>query len=469
MGSQMALENHNHNLSTSRAQENTDAGNRNRFVSAYKDELCFVVETKQWLEKRGMVWVPATPGSLQARALSITHQIEADANEVQDPNIKAATLSWVKRSQSCSKLNAMISMSSKWPAMEVRSNQFDSAIHKLATDNAVVNLASSQCSDQIENPFWRRKANAKWDENAECPKFSLFLEEVFCGDPDLIDWVQLALGYSITGSTDEQVMFLAYGNGANGKSTLLELVKEIIGDFAQVANINEFMSKDKHGIRSLEQVAVLDGVRLAIASEIEGNGQLNEALMKRLTGGDTLTAARLHQSQFTFKPQFKIWMLVNYLPRSQDNSDGFWRRIRVIPFNAKFIGNKRRIDLKQQLLEERDGILNWLVTGARRWHARQLQQGGSGLGTCQAVEDATAAFRRKNDPLRDFLDACVTYNPSGKVPAGALYEAYRNWSEFNALGRTLSSASFAQNLQSQGFHKKRTSNGIHYSGLELNK
>ena len=457
------------NTTLPKAQESTEAGNRDRFVAAYKGELCYVVEWKQWLKKQGTIWIPATPGDLQERALNITHQIALEADSVKDPNTKAAMLSWAKQSQSRAKLNAMITMSAMWPEIEVSSAQFDGSKNLLATDNEIVNLEREEDECSFESTFWTRKANASRDDKAECSAFKAFLRQVFCGDTELIAWMQLALGYSITGSTEEQVLFMAHGEGSNGKSTLLEVILEVIGGYGRTADVNQFMQRDKHGIRTLEQVAVLKGVRLAVASELEGNSRLNEALLKRLTGGDTLTAARLHKEQFTFIPQFKIWMLMNHLPFTEDNSEGYWRRVRVVPFNAKFKNEQRQIGIKDKLLVERDGILNWLIEGARKWYENKTSTGGSGLGSCKAVERATAEYRAPHDPIQAFINDCTLISSDNAEAAGKLYETYREWAAQNSAAGTLSAPSFAALMASKGFKKRRASAGMMYQGLQLRR
>ena len=240
-----------------------------------------------------------------------------------------------------------------------------------------------------------------------------------------------------------------------------------MGDYARSMNINELMKKDHYGIRSLEQIAVLDGIRLSIASEVEGGGRLNEATVKRLTGGNTLTAARLHQSQFVFTPQFKIWMLVNSLPMSEDVSHGFWRRVCVVPFNARFEGKQRQIDIKTLLLKERNGILKWLIEGAKKWHAEHKRLGGSGLAFCEAVRDATDTYKDKCDPVKMYIAACTTKSSGAETSAQILFDAYQVWCRDGYGISPVTQTVFSKLLVSNGFERKRKRDGYVYLGLKL--
>ena len=467
MGSQMKFDCFKNHNTLAKAQDYTDAGNRDRFVSEYQADLRYVVDWKQWLKKQGTIWKPATPGELQEKALRIINQIALAADAIIDPNAKASVLNWAKQSQSRAKLNAMISMSAMWPDMEANGAEFDTNIHLLATDNEIVDLESPQQVQRPNEILCTLKANAFHNEEADCPLFKSFLNQVFCGDSELIAWMQTALGYSISGSTEEQVLFMAHGQGSNGKSTLMEVILEVIGSYGRTADINQFMQRDKHGIRTLEQIAFLKGVRLAVASELEGNARLNEALLKRLTGGDTLTAARLHKEQFTFSPHFKIWMLMNHLPLTEDNTEGFWRRIRVVPFNANFETEKRQIGIKQKLLLERDGILNWLIVGARKWHARKINTGNSGLGWCKAVEEATRNYRGDYDLIQRFLDDRTHSIPGSRTPSNRLYSSYEKWTQETQGTGPVSQPAFSRAIEARGHPKKRTAAGFEFRGVEL--
>ena len=172
-----------------------------------------------------------------------------------------------------------------------------------------------------------------YELTAKCPTFNRFIDDIFCGDRDLIRWVQRALGYAITGSVDEQLLFITYGTGANGKSTLFELINKLLVDYSRATDFELFLSNQKSDVRMMEAVGELKGTRLALASESDGSKRFNETVLKRLTGRDTLRGTKLQQTAFEFKPDFKIWMLANHLPFARD---GFWRQIKFVPFARQF-------------------------------------------------------------------------------------------------------------------------------------
>ena len=175
-----------------------------------------------------------------------------------------------------------------------------------------------------------------YDPTAKCPNFDKFIDDILCGDKELIRWVQRALGYTITGSVDEQLLFIAYGKGANGKSTLFELINKLLGDHSKTTDFAMFLSSQKSDVRMMEAIGELKGTKLALASESDGSKSFNETVLKRLTGGNTLRVTKLQQTAFQFAPEFKIWMLANHLPFARDGSHGFWRRIKIVPFVRQF-------------------------------------------------------------------------------------------------------------------------------------
>ena len=149
-------------------------------------------------------------------------------------------------------------------------------------------------------------AEVDYDPTAKCPTFNRFIDDIFCGDGDLVRWVQRALAYGVTGSVDEQILFIAYGTGANGKSTLFELINKLLGDNSRTSDFEMFLSSQKSDVRIMEAVGELKGTRLALTSESDGSKRFNETVPKRLTGGDTLSGTKLQQTAFQFAPEFKI-------------------------------------------------------------------------------------------------------------------------------------------------------------------
>ena len=306
---------------------------------------------------------------------------------------------------------------------------------------------------------------------AKCPNFDKFIKEVFGGDGELISWIQRAFGYSLTGSVQEQVLFICYGTGANGKSTLLETISKILGDYSTNADFEMFLSNQKSDVRVMEAVGELKGIRLALASEVDASKRFNESLVKRLTGGDTLRGTKLHMGAFQFEPQHKLWFLCNHIPFARDGSHGFWRRIKVIPFAQQFQGASLDSSLPDKLWAEREGILAWMVRGAVTW-SEELQNTNAttGLGSCKAIDQSIEEYRYDNDLSARFIEDClVRENDSGSIGARELYYAYQRWWSDNSDEDTPSEGIFSRRMEERGLKKTRTKAGVVYKGVKLIK
>lgn len=277
-----------------------------------------------------------------------------------------------------------------------------------------------------------------YDKDAEAPTWNKFVETVTCGDAELARYLQRAVGYSLTGSVREQVLFFCYGSGANGKSTLLQVLLELVGpDLGVRTERNLLMAKRAEG-GATPGIADLWGKRCAIGSEIEEGRSLDEALIKDLTGGDRLRARHLHQANFEFDPMFKLWLAGNHKPLIRGTDRGVWRRMRLIPFLADIPEAEQDRDLLTKLRAELPGILAWAVEGCMKWQEH-------GLGDCAAVERSTAEYRTEMDTLGQFLDECCTVAPEGKVSSVRLYLAYKEWAEASGL-RVPSKQGFGRKL-----------------------
>jgi putative DNA primase/helicase len=202
--------------------------------------------------------------------------------------------------------------------------------------NGIVDLRTSELQAHAPDQMVMKRANATYVAKAECPLWHHFLTEVFQGDEDLIAFMHRVLGYSLTGRIDEHCLFIAYGLGSNGKTTLFETVLEIVGDYGRTTEFSNFLASDKQDTRKMEAVGLLRGVRMAIASETDSTKKWHESLVKKLTGGDTLIGTKMYGDSYEFTPTHKLWFQANHLPTVRDASHGFWRRINVIPFNARF-------------------------------------------------------------------------------------------------------------------------------------
>jgi len=281
------------------------------------------------------------------------------------------------------------------------------------------------------------------------------LEEIFNGDKKLIDFTQRAVGYSLTGLTVEQVLFILYGTGANGKSVFLNLIGDLLGDYSITTPASTFKDKPYEIPNDIARMA---GARLVKSAEIKEGDRLNEERIKALTGGDWVTARFLHNEWFDFEPIAKFWIAVNHKPVIRGSDEAIWRRIRLIPFEVFFPPGKRDQHLYEKLKGELPGILAWAVEGCLRWQVEHLEPVGK-------VKEATNSYREESDIIAQFLEQRTTPCADGKVKAGDLYNAYKDWCEEEGES-PVGKKTFSDRLQENGFRKK-ISNYNYYLGLKL--
>ena len=449
----------------------TDTGNMERFVDQHQSYLGSLGTIKTWLVWDGTRWKHSDYAEVFKFALETVQSIKAEVESAED-FLDAQTLQkWSLTSQSEPKMRAMLNMASNHPLLVSKASSFDKQKMKLNCLNGIVDLETGQLNKRTSDDLHTKVISTNFNPKAKCPNFDKFIKEVFGGDGELISWIQRAFGYSLTGSVQEQVLFICYGTGANGKSTLLETISKILSDYSTNADFEMFLSSQKSDVRVMEAIGELKGIRLALASEVDASKRFNESLVKRLTGGDTLRGTKLHMGAFQFEPQHKLWFLCNHIPFARDGSHGFWRRIKVIPFAQQFQGSSLDSSLPDKLWAEREGILAWMIRGAVAW-AKELQKTNAttGLGSCKAIDQSIEEYRYDNDLSARFIEDClVRDNDSGSVGARELYHAYQRWWSDNSDEDTPSEGIFSRRMEERGLKKTRTKAGVVYKGVELIK
>jgi len=442
----------------------TDLGNMERFIDQHKDYIRSTPSGAvfKWTDNR---WKPVSRADIFNLARKTVFKIQSEARHAAAEAEANDLRRWSLVSQSEAKIRSMINMACKHEDIQVRLSDFDKDRNRINCLNGIIDLTSSQLLGRTPKDYVSKIINVDYDPYAKAPHFKTFIGQIFGHDKELIDWVQRALGYSLTGSTSEQVLFAALGTGANGKSTLIEVVSKIMNDYSTTASFNTFLSGKASDVRSMEAVGKLKGMRLALASEADSTRKFREDLIKQLTGDAVLQGAKLHGESFSFQPQFKLWFLVNQLPFVGDGSFGFWRRIKVIPFNQRFADHERDSNLPAKLWQERGGILAWLVEGAVAYHKALAASGSTGLGPCKAIDEQVDQYRYDNDLPTRFLDECTREQKGSKVSAKELYDHYCEWCRLNGDNDTISQQIFSKRMQERGLQKTRSNAGVFYKDV----
>ena len=436
----------------------TDMGNAQRLVARHGPALRHCHDWRTWLIWDGRRWEKDRVGAVEYQAKQTVRSIYQEARQEPDEARAKALAQHAFRSQNKTRLEAMATLARSEPDIPVRPEELDTAPWLLNVRNGILDLQTGALGPHRPEALITRLAPVPYEPHATCPGWLAFLERIMAGNEGLIAFLQRAIGYALTGSTRAQVMCILYGEGSNGKSTFLETVHHLLGDYAQQSDAATFAVQKGEGPRN--DVARLMGSRLVSAVETEEGQRLSEVLVKQVTGGDTITARFLHQEFFQFKPEFKLFLATNHKPQIWGTDHAIWRRIRLIPFTVKIPDEEQDQELPDRLLEELPGILAWAVRGCQQWQEK-------GLGEPEAVREATGEYREEMDLLGGFLAECCRQAPNSEARAGDLYQAYLTWCQENGE-REVTQTTFGRKLGERGFKKRRSTGGKRvYSGLEL--
>ena len=298
-----------------------------------------------------------------------------------------------------------------------------------------------------------------YDPEAVCPRWDQFLGEVFEGNLSLIEYVARAAGYSLTGLTREQAFFFCSGVGSNGKGILFTVLRSLLGDYAQNLPFQSLEIKQRASIPN--DIARLANRRLVTAAETNQGAQLDEALIKTLTGEDVITARFMRAEYFDFTPVAKFWLATNHRPEIKDLSHGFWRRIQVVPFGRVFPEEELDRDLAQKLKRELPGILAWAVRGCLAWQER-------GLDPPEEVREATEDYHLEMDTVIRFIAERCIVGSEERAPAGQLHIAFAAWASDEGLPKeeVLSATKFGLSMKHR-FTRGEGSGGRFYHGISI--
>jgi putative DNA primase/helicase len=369
-----------------------------------------VPERKEWFAFNGQVWREDTPKQRLIWAQEGARLIAFEAEVLKDLERRQSRQRWGEQSLGAAAIRRALDMAQPHAVRSI--SEFDNNPWLLNVPNGTFDLRTGQLLRHNPADYLTQLAGTDYHADAKCPRFKQFLTEIFAGDKELIGFVRRFAGYTLTGDTSEQCFLFCQGAGRNGKSTLISILQEMLGDYARSTPTQTLVAKFTTSAIS-NDLARLRGARMVSAIEANPNRQLDEALVKQITGGDRLAARFLYAEFFEFTPAFKLWFAANHPPRLRSTDDALWRRIYVLPFDVEI--PKERIDsnLQAELRSELPGILAWAVRGCQRW--RKI-----GLKPPQRVIDATRRYRKEVDHVKRFLQECTNSNDSAVTRSNVL-------------------------------------------------
>ncbi|MFC4323674.1 phage/plasmid primase, P4 family [Litchfieldia salsa] len=440
----------------------TEMGNAERLVVKNGENLRYCIEFEEWLLWNGKTWIDDKKKQIERVAIKTFREMYIEAANEDDVDRRNKLTKWAQSSEKSSVfLNSINRAEAMLPVTQAELN---TDIYKINCLNGVVDLKTGELLSHDRNYMMTKNTHIEYQLNAKCPTWISFLESIMKDEKgaikqDLIEFLQKAIGYTLTGDTSEQVAFFLFGTGRNGKSTFINIVKEILGDYGKQTNSDTFTSKiNEGGINN--DIARLHGSRFVSAVESEDGQKLSESLIKQLTGGEPITARFLRKEFFEFNPEFKIFFTTNHKPIVKGDDEGIWRRIRLIPFT--YTVPKEEVDkqLPEKLRAELPGILKWAVEGCLKWQ-------DEGLGEPADVKAATDEYKEEMDLLSNFVEDCCVVMPAAKVPVNVIHKEYLKWADENG-DYPMKQRAFSNRLQMKGFNKKKsTGNKTYFFGIGL--
>lgn len=434
-----------------------DAGTAQRFVDAKGADWRYVARWNRFIVWDGLRWEVNENGAVTRLFLDMLQEGKVAASQMADRKRAEVLWNFLHQCGDGRRIDRAISLARRIAGMTIHPDALDARPDLFVCRNGTLDLSKMELRPPRRLDYLTKMAGTVYDPTAEAPTLAKCIERIFNGNQDLIGFVRRGLGYSLWGGNPERVIFIPYGSGANGKTTLISAAEAAFGEYACRAPGDMLLVKRHDGIPN--DIARLKGARFVAAMETDEGRRLSEALVKAITGGEDKLCARFMRGEwFDFKPEGKVWMGTNHRPVIKGTDPAIWDRIRLIPFDVVIPPEERDKDLAAKLRDELPGVFAWLCCGFEEWRA-------TGLGTPAEVTKATADYRCEMNVVAEFVEACCERVETCTTFAMDLYAAYRKWCGGE---HPMSQKKFGTGLGDAGFTKERGPNNRHvWKGLKL--
>ena len=451
----------------------TDAGNAERLVDEFGGKFCYVkglgwlvYDSKRWVQDDSAVmrYALQTIRGLHRGAAAIHEKLSADNNE-RETLLKQidALRKHVKTCESESRLKSMVSLARHVEGVTVDLDMFDRQDDLLNVANGTIDLKTGVLREHRAEDFITQMTDVFYDPAATCQKWEEFQQQIStvngAPDPEMVAYKKKLWGYTLTGDTSEQKMMVAYGNGSNGKSTELEVIRHILGDYAKTTAFTTFL--ERRDGTATNDIAALRGARFVYASEGDVGAKLSESLVKTITGDGTISARHLYQEYFTFRPHCKIWLATNHLPTITGQNNGIWRRLLPLDYAAVFSGAAKTKNMDAVLKAEAVGVLAWMVRGAVAWYRQGLEP------LPKRVERNHGEYKSSMDVLGEFIEDCFELEDDTTLDKKDFQEAFNEWGKI--YNYRLSPKALTQVMAEKNHKLQKSGARRYYVGLKLKK
>ncbi len=398
------------------------------FLATYETTLRYCHDHRAWFVWNGNTWRKNTSGLALHRARELARQISRGCDN--SAKVSAGRASFASSIEALARVD---------PAFAAAAEHWDHDPYLLGTPAGTVDLRSGGLRPPDAADRITKSTAVAPAEIVACPRWLQFLDEAMGGDTELVRFLQLWCGYSLTGDTRQQALVFLFGDGGNGKSVFVNAVSGILGDYTATAAMDTFVASQTE--RHLAELAMLRGARLVTASETEEGRYWAESRIKQLTGGDPITARFMRQNFFTYMPAFKLMIVGNHKPKLKHVDAAMCRRLHMLPFSHRPQTPDRT--LEQKLRDEWPGILRWMIEGCLDWQK-------NGLTRPACIEEATTAYFDDQDLLGDWMSQCCVLGEGKKTPSAQLFGSWQAYATEN-FEDPGSIGSFSQALEKRGF------------------
>ncbi|MFM4993924.1 phage/plasmid primase, P4 family [Aeromonas veronii] len=446
--------------------ELNDSANAERFVQMHGHNLKFVPELGGFIYFDGTHWIQndLTPMIL---AQTVGKEIQEIGQALIKQACKKEELSWAYAvlrhgSSSLNRAGIQNMLELAKPMMTARLHELNANPMLLGTANGVIDLKSGRLLAPRRAFMITHHSPVAYDPAAVCPRWEQFISEITCGDAEYAAFLQRCVGYWITGRTDEQLLFFLHGGGCNGKSTFMSVIQQLLGEFSRQISSNVLLFNRNGNTGPNPSLTKLVDARLVVANELPEGSRMDENLVKAMTGDDVIVArAPYAKKEMEFRPTFSLVMVGNHKPEIRDTSNGMWRRMLMLPFNASF--TKAQLDpmLMEKLRAEMPGILNWAIQGCQMWQEQRLK-----ASIPARLKQDVETYRAESDMVGCFLEECTQARAGAKVPMSEVYAVYSRWAQQNGEW-AMKQLALKKKLIEKGFAVPRYNSKATVIGLTL--
>lgn len=446
----------------------TDLGNSRRLEKYFGSDLKYCFEKTSWFFWDSKRWERDIIGKVVELAKKTVDKIYSETKLVPDEpqpekgkkktTLRERVFSHAIKSEGSEKIHSMIKLARS--SLPIKTAEMDLDKYFFNVLNGTIDLKDGSIREHRREDYITKLAPVVYKQGEKCPRFIKFIKKIMLEDTELVEYLQRCFGYAMTGDTSEQCLFFFYGTGANGKSTLLDLIGRVLGDYSKTAAPELLVETQAESHPTA--IADLEGCRfLAVSEPGEENKKLAENLVKQLTGEDKIKARFMRQDFFEFEPRFKLFFAANNKPVIKGMDLGIWRRIKLIPFLGTIPEHEREKKhiLMEQFLAESAGILNWLIEGALKWAQ-------DGLKEPAKVSEATSDYKDEMDTVGNFLTLNTMEKPGDRITKTLLYNTFKGWLQDNNLPH-ISSVKMGSIMKQKGYQDSKSGAKRYWENLEL--